>query len=102
MRRRPRRSPLLPSATLFRSLVRALLAAGHDVTGLVRGKPTPAKAVKGDLKDPKTYEAAARECDAIVHTGFEPSPRAVEADRTRSEKHTSELQSQSNIVCRRL
>jgi nucleoside-diphosphate-sugar epimerase len=63
------------------ALVRALMAAGHEVTGLVRDKPTPARAVRGDLKSPATYEAAARECDAIVHTGFELSPRGSEADR---------------------
>jgi nucleoside-diphosphate-sugar epimerase len=58
------------------------MTAGHDVVGLVRQKPTPARAVKGDLKDPKTYEAAARECDAAIHTGFEYSPDGVKADKT--------------------
>jgi len=64
------------------ALVRALLAAGHEVVGLVRGKETPARPVIGDLKDPKTYEKAAGECDAIVHTGFEMGPDAVKTDRT--------------------
>lgn len=63
------------------AVVRGLLAAGHDALGLVRDKPTPARPVKGDLKDPRTYEREAASCDAIVHTGFEYSPAGVATDK---------------------
>src|SRR2546430_10488018 len=51
-------------------------------------------------------------CGAILPLGFRPVPcsfsprcendRGCEAPRSRSEEHTSELQSQSNLVCRLL
>lgn len=56
-------------------VVRALVAAGHEVTGLT-SRPAGreaiermgAKAVVGDMRDPSAYRAAASEADAIVHT----------------------------------
>ncbi len=64
------------------ALVRALMAAGHEVAGLVRKKTTPARAVVGDLAQPASYESAAHECDAIVHTGFDYASKPIETDRT--------------------
>src|SRR5688572_32502584 len=83
MIRRPPRSTLFPYTTLFRSLsetpVGDLLCAGaaavvRDGAALPDGGPTAA------------------------HPAAEDSA----ADRGRSEEHTSELQSQSNLVCRLL
>src|SRR2546430_5080752 len=38
----------------------------------------------------------------IVHRSMPAEKQAEEVDRVRSEEHTSELQSQSNLVCRLL
>src|SRR2546427_5498527 len=73
MIRRPPRSTLFPYTTLFRSILRSC-ADEDNVTGLDMGK-------KGILL-------------RLVE--------AVNFDKARSEEHTSELQSQSNLVCRLL
>src|SRR2546427_6440036 len=77
MIRRPPRSTLFPYTTLFRSLGRHLGGAGapqHRLGGKVLAPPSPVPGVA------------------------EPEGR----QHVRSEEHTSELQSQSNIVCRLL
>src|SRR2546430_13601988 len=84
MIRRPPRSTLFPYTTLFRSL-RALeieakvLLKATNVDGVYTADP------KHDPKAKFLAELSFR--DALVN---------------RSEEHTSELQSQSNIVCRLL
>src|SRR2546430_8277154 len=76
MIRRPPRSTLFPYTTLFRSQV---VPTPRDPPPATRG-PRPAR------------RAAARA-----------APRAPrDPRRRRSEEHTSELQSQSNLVCRLL
>src|SRR2546427_3679904 len=77
MIRRPPRSTLFPYTTLFRSPARA--ASGSRCRGRSRALSPPAAA----------YEASR------ATTRSARSPR-------RSEEHTSELQSQSNLVCRLL
>src|SRR5688572_31928097 len=85
MMRRPPRSTLFPYTTLFRSAKRAILRPGRN--------PSP----------------ISRECNRInpTHVPFlesiHPLARRQEPIRAdRSEEHTSELQSQSNLVCRLL
>src|SRR5438093_5678865 len=84
MLRRPPRSTLFPYTTLFRSLDAAgaravsLLQLGQHVT-----LPLPA--------GHRLFDAARR--------GRDP---AGKADGRRSEEHTSELQSLTNLVCRLL
>src|SRR2546430_11078296 len=89
MIRRPPRSTLFPYTTLFRSVVTGSGGA-HGWAGegtawgrdreLAAGKPGGSTgALRGELDDP---------------------PRA--GQQGRSEEHTSELQSQSNLVCRLL
>src|SRR2546430_6229923 len=73
MIRRPPRSTLFPYTTLFRSRVR-LVVEQHELEGQLL---------------PAHVDAAGG-----VHV--------LDADLVRSEEHTSELQSQSNIVCRLL
>src|SRR2546430_7379989 len=83
MIRRPPRSTLFPYTTLFRSLQIVQIAV-IDVGGV-------AAATVGDGDQPAIWTR-------------EPPALAV-ADRgvpARSEEHTSELQSQSNLVCRLL
>src|SRR2546427_6903495 len=88
MMRRPPRSTLFPYPTLFRSHrgdvaappALALTAARHREVGVeVDGAAGPA-----------------------VAPGYRPDQRACVQDAIRSEEHTSELQSQSNLVCRLL
>src|SRR2546430_15861819 len=74
MIRRPPRSPLFPYTTLFRSPLKPL-AGRAGLACLGRG-----------LRD----------------AGARPRDAGELADQARSEEHTSELQSQSNLVCRLL
>src|SRR2546430_7222469 len=94
MIRRPPRSTLFPYTTLFRSRI----ACKNDATAGV-----PAQGTIGMI-------------DPVLHfEGFSVGKRQALLDRTlraiqqcltladrRSEEHTSELQSQSNLVCRLL
>src|SRR5438270_1147038 len=73
MIRRPPRSTLFPYTTLFRSEVRRRVESGAQGCGAA---------------------------DAREHRGGRAF--AVRAGDLRSEEHTSELQSQSNLVCRLL
>src|SRR2546430_9975943 len=91
MIRRPPRSTLFPYTTLFRSgpINRAMIT-GNTITG-------PLSAAGGN-----TYFAAVR-LDARPQP-FGDITVAMNSARgaNRSEEHTSELQSQSNLVCRLL
>src|SRR2546430_11018534 len=78
MIRRPPRSTLFPYTTLFRS---ALEQAIEDVGAAER--------------------RAAEACREAATKGLNPGLPAP-PDSVRSEEHTSELQSQSNLVCRLL
>src|SRR2546430_5121371 len=78
MIRRPPRSTLFPYTTLFRSNNR------HSkilISGVLRGGPA---------------------IWAWLYTGFWGFDPVSTVDLRRSEEHTSELQSQSNLVCRLL
>src|SRR2546430_12476967 len=101
MIRRPPRSTLFPYTTLFRS--RGVFAVAIPVTdhrNITRESSRPGDELVGDP-------------GAIDHIGQIKRPRTpAEASDTRriltitvpirSEEHTSELQSQSNLVCRLL
>src|SRR2546430_11990089 len=82
MIRRPPRSTLFPYTTLFRSPRHARRAAGRTPP------PSPAR----DRES--TREPARR----VRFPGF----AGARAATPRSEEHSSELQSQSNLVCRLL
>src|SRR5258706_11351135 len=79
MIRRPPRSTLFPYTTLFRSekVSGFLLAPNKPITGQNAFSHKSGVHTNGILKDPRTYEP-------------------------RSEEHTSELQSLTNLVCRLL
>src|SRR2546430_6062200 len=84
MIRRPPRSTLFPYTTLFRSLD---ADAWYDVAcELEAASPDEARAAYQ-----RAIELDPDHSDAHVNLG-----------RMRSEEHTSELQSQSNLVCRLL
>src|SRR2546427_6983601 len=79
MIRRPPRSTLFPYTTLFRS-ERWRAPAAAD----------------------RPSRAAHRPADCRSPTRGRPVPGPIASGRSRSEEHTSELQSQSNLVCRLL
>src|SRR2546430_4395620 len=83
MIRRPPRSTLFPYTTLFRSIVRGAELEPRDVAQA--GDRAVGLGLDDDVGE--------------VLLGGEP---ALRVDRKRSEEHTSELQSQSNLVCRLL
>src|SRR2546430_11371165 len=87
MIRRPPRSTLFPYTTLFRSRHRGGVGLGQDRD--IDGGHGPAA------------EAGPDEWRGVLPRPFDPRP-ARERDTARSEEHTSELQSQSNLVCRLL
>src|SRR2546427_9536056 len=93
MIRRPPRSTLFPYTTLFRSqrrAHRALQIPSRAVLGSRRARPGRVRL--GERRLTVAWNVASEPCE-------------VENDREkvrRSEEHTSELQSQSNLVCRLL
>src|SRR2546427_4065905 len=88
MIRRPPRSTLFPYTTLFRSLDRFL----HGLPDLARVHPH-------DLGNSRDEVAALHLHLALLPHGRGRSDLDLDL---RSEEHTSELQSQSNLVCRLL
>src|SRR2546421_3822611 len=80
MIRRPPRSTLFPYTTLFRSHRRGVRGAGDERLGGARARLHPAR-----LRP------------LLRGRGGGPG-----VERTRSEEHTSELQSRSDLVCRLL
>src|SRR5260221_5881272 len=86
MIRRPPRSTLFPYTTLFRSA--RLPVALH---------PPRAHAAHHRAHGPRG--AVGRESHRVLRRGV---PRGTPLRRTRSEEHTSELQSHSDLVCRLL
>src|SRR2546430_13131409 len=96
MIRRPPRSTLFPYTTLFRSQVTIEDEGGNG------------DAQAGDGADQRLGDAAG-ECARVAHAarlddveGADDAGHGAEQAQQRSEEHTSELQSQSNIVCRLL
>src|SRR2546427_6493126 len=92
MIRRPPRSTLFPYTTLFRS--RALAQRGAVLAVAARRRA---------LLDELAAEIAAVGGREPVRLGVDLASRGSAAElAARSEEHTSELQSQSNLVCRLL
>src|SRR2546430_12658783 len=87
MIRRPPRSTLFPYTTLFRSRDLFQPAVG----GRLRGRRVGPKSIDEIWGVAKAY---------TTRVGAGPFPS--ELHDSRSEEHTSELQSQSNLVCRLL
>src|SRR5688572_32696224 len=96
MTRRPPRPTLFPYTTLFRS-ERCVSAPAHPARARIRRRVRYQRGLPFEhhIGEPRGELAAVRRC--IV--------RRVCSDACavlRSEEHTSELQSQSNLVCRLL
>src|SRR2546430_13189352 len=97
MIRRPPRSTLFPYTTLFRSHTVLLSGFGNDISLALARRPTrpPRNGTETATKE------RSRTAQMIV-SGFSAEPVHLECGALRSEEHTSELQSQSNLVCRLL
>src|SRR5258707_2851290 len=85
MIRRPPRSTLFPYTTLFRSLV----FSQHYIGTM-------------DYWDPTVTDGLARDREVILFDNAGVSSSSGEVPTTRSEEHTSELQSRQYLVCRLL
>src|SRR2546430_13758036 len=92
MIRRPRRSTLFPSTPLFRSDDLQVRPGGaHALGRRAERRPQPA-----DLLRPAPGKQTERGTPGLE------AEQAAGLVARRSEEHTSELQSQSNLVCRPL
>src|SRR2546430_13560543 len=89
MIRRPPRSTLFPYTTLFRSSHK-LLKAG------------PPSASQPAVRDDRGRIREGDYVVVIVEDDLKFASALLDVARERSEEHTSELQSQSNLVCRLL
>src|SRR2546427_8332699 len=95
MIRRPPRSTLFPYTTLFRSLVEEIVPRPVQQHEQLVAKSDELDDVNDEPHHPRRKPAQLQSKD-VRHS-------RVAADRgERSEEHTSELQSQSNLVCRLL
>src|SRR2546430_12155542 len=95
MIRRPPRSTLFPYTTLFRSVAVACIFAAVGMSRLgISAAPRFFRAHRPGCQDRTFF-------DGTLCHGHESHHYRARAER-RSEEHTSELQSQSNIVCRLL
>src|SRR5688572_32502967 len=94
MLRRPPRSTLFPYTTLFRSLVTSKLPALLEYQLSIATPPAPAGSFDAAAarRGRTVFDAHCARC----HAG------TTYTDAGRSEEHTSEFQSQSNLVCRLL
>src|SRR5205085_2948786 len=94
--RRTPSSPLFPYTTLFRS-GRWGLAAGRRPAGLVPGRARGQGRDEAERGAGQARARRLRDLEPAHHNRIPERPR-----HQRSEEHTSELQSQSNLVCRLL
>src|SRR5688572_31379111 len=102
MIRRPPRSTLFPYTTLFRSANGSLRRARHRAARAraVRVRPRARRAALGlDRSRSAGVVLAAQTPLGLLQL---PKAHARRLHARRSEEHTSELQSQSNLVCRLL
>src|SRR5688572_32309049 len=102
MLRRPPRSTLFPYTTLFRSEQRVCARGGtepHAASSRGTNQPPTGRDLGERSAITSTSVEAARPF-TVRTRGRRISPRSRPVGR--SEEHTSELQSQSNLVCRLL
>src|SRR2546428_8281084 len=95
MIRRPPRSTLFPYPPLFRSIAAMTPKTRLVSVSLVRFDD-------GSLLDAPRLAAACHAQEALLLLDVSQCCGALPMDVTRSEEHTSELQSRSDLVCRLL
>src|SRR2546430_13515997 len=102
MIRRPPRSTLFPYTTLFRSEEVARTAAGRALR-MLDARPAPVGKLPVVLRQGAGGVLFHEACGHGLEADLVSRDASVFRDRIgRSEEHTSELQSQSNLVCRLL
>src|SRR2546425_12729949 len=101
MIRRPPRSTLFPYTTLFRSLEVAFLPfAIQAVTRLPRVEELPQLWGSAEVGFAEEIEGGSKFEESGLSAVAQDSKRAGNFQATRSEEHTSELQSLAYLVCR--
>src|SRR2546430_15038100 len=101
MIRRPPRSTLFPYTTLFRSLVARLEAGSRDRAVLAERDLPEAVEAQGIGAEAVDHLVRVEDvAERLRHLPLAHQQEAVDDHPPRSEEHTSELQSQSNLVCR--
>src|SRR2546430_15140301 len=101
MIRRPPRSTLFPYTTLFRSeelRLRKLEQHAHSLAQL--GQVHICRVHIQPIDDDCARRRAQQAIEMLHQRRLARASNAYNADAARSEEHTSELQSQSNLVCR--
>src|SRR5688572_32662504 len=95
MLRRPPRSTLFPYTTLFRSAVEIILSGLREALRESYGPRSRVRVYRGGYlpTERRAIEHGLRDGEILG---------VVSTNTLRSEEHTSELQSQSNLVCRLL
>src|SRR3712207_7531742 len=101
MIRRPPRSPLFPSTTLFRSPDKILTNPRSGAAGTLMQKDPEAAAAAGRVLRFFAF-GADRDGAAIDTAELGGGIEDVDTTVSRSEEHTSELQSRQYLVCRLL
>src|SRR5690242_20977647 len=91
MLRRPPRSTLFPYTTLFRSLMGTIIEREDHGSGAPSGAGAGRRRARKTASAPR--QPAIPSAPQIAHSQY---------TSTRSEEHTSELQSHVNLVCRLL
>src|SRR2546427_12668896 len=101
MIRRPPRSTLFPYTTLFRSRIGQILAVTFTdaATQELRKRIRERLALAARLVDLEPAEGEAPDV-CLTREVLQRHLQGGSESATRSEEHTSELQSQSNLVCR--
>src|SRR5438034_8164891 len=92
---RPPRSTLFPYTTLFRSALESILAGHYRIEKRVM---LAVELLRGD--EPVTRSRILN--DVVINKSALARIIEIEAYLNRSEEHTSELQSHSDLVCRLL
>src|SRR2546430_17115929 len=101
MIRRPPRSTLFPYTTLFRSVLERVAEPYRRDDRRECERQREAVRFRNTLKDTKDAVYIFLALAVGVAAGvYAPTVAAVMSVMFRSEEHTSELQSQSNLVCR--
>src|SRR2546430_4065623 len=100
MIRRPPRSTLFPYTTLFRSQQEGPLAVGDELAEPLADLGVGVR--QGLAQQGQGVAAALGQGLAGGLAGLEVGAAELLDEPLRSEEHTSELQSQSNLVCRLL
>src|SRR2546430_16813970 len=101
MIRRPPRSTLFPYTTLFRSLGRRARTSDADrLPAHVGALGVCQRGIQDDNASDATANTADAQHGISYCVAIGPRADPLLSGRDRSEEHTSELQSQSNLVCR--